>query len=141
MYDPHWQNLDKLDPLDDNGLHSFAAEHEWTYARTMEWCPHWYLVKARARSAELFNRFERTIQLRGVDGWFYSKERRYLHFEGYKYWAMDISNAGGRIINTTSIAWTISYSSRRSCSTLTGAVAGSTTSPGAIPLSSRALIC
>jgi hypothetical protein len=77
----------------------FVRDHDWVFAKTMRWMPHWYLVKDKAKSYEAFDRFEATITERGADKAFGKRVYRYLELDGWVYWAMDISDAGGRIIN------------------------------------------
>lgn len=89
--------------LTDDELRGFVRAHQWVFASTMRWAPHWYVTRAAALSELWFDRFEQAIFERGVDRAWGKRVYRYLELDGWEYWAMDISDAGGRIINRAKV--------------------------------------
>ena len=78
-----------------------AASLTWTFAKTMTWIPHWYIVRGKTcRDDNLYVSLFNTIHALGCIGHFGKTERKYLHpGDGYKYWAMTEDITESVIIN------------------------------------------
>jgi hypothetical protein len=80
-------------------LIEMVNELKWTYAKTMPWCPHFYIVRNPAieeRYVKLWN----AINEFGDVGYFGETRRLYLHLgDGYKYWHMSDDLSMSKIIN------------------------------------------
>ena len=74
--------------MTDDEIREFIAGHEWTFAKTMPHIPHWYTLKRKAASGEVFAQFVQEIRLRGVVRAFGRRSFTYLDFEGWTYWTM-----------------------------------------------------
>jgi hypothetical protein len=75
-------------PVTDEEIRAFIDEHEWTFAKTMPQIPHWYTLKRKAKSDEVFADFVQEIRLRGVVRPFGRRTFTYLDFDGWTYWTM-----------------------------------------------------
>lgn len=69
-------------------LRSFVAGHEWRFAKTMPFLPHYYVIDAKARDLREFKRFIAHIRRVGVARPFYYRQILYLDLDGWKYWTM-----------------------------------------------------
>jgi hypothetical protein len=74
--------------MTDDTIREFIADHEWTFAKTMPQIPHWYTLKRKAKSDEVFADFVQEIRLRGVVRLFGRRTFTYLDFDGWTYWTM-----------------------------------------------------
>ena len=69
---------------------AFIESCDWTFASTMPWIPHWYIVR-RNVDARLFDELALYIRIEGRLGrWGAPHMHWYLHFPGhdYYYWTM-----------------------------------------------------
>ena len=69
-------------------IEQFISASEWTFAKTMAWCPHEYTLLARAESPELFRRFVVHIRAHGRAGDWYGTPRMYFDLGDWYYWTM-----------------------------------------------------
>jgi hypothetical protein len=70
-------------------LQEMIARCKWTFAKTMPWCPHEYIVRGKCPLSE--EEFQYFIEMQRN----YGKVERwgkyitpYLYIDGYKYWTM-----------------------------------------------------
>ena len=84
-----------------DNLRSYFNANKWTFARTMAWMPHWYIVRPnyvkgkaryeRAETAEesVFVAAVLFIRAHGeLRPWGKAAPRHYLDLDGYSYWSM-----------------------------------------------------
>ena len=67
---------------------SFINSNTWIYAKSMAWCPHEYMLKAKCNNAETFEKLVIHIRKYGYQQFFYKKEMTYLKIGNMKYWTM-----------------------------------------------------
>lgn len=85
-------------------MDDFIDAYKWTYAKTMPWYPHWYLVREKCANDEAFNAFIEHIHKNGVMmAWGRQPIRPYLEHKGYRYWTMTMDVKKTRIINREKI--------------------------------------
>jgi len=77
------QNAARMLTVDE--AREFINQHEWTFAKTMPWCPHWYVVRRNVDN-DKFVGFVKLIRAEGeIRPW--SRYRHtYLDIDGYQYW-------------------------------------------------------
>jgi hypothetical protein len=82
----------------ENNILKFIEESTWTYAKSMPFLPHWYIVRDRVDNKK-FVEFVLYIRKYGVDRPFGKKRMfRYLDIGEFTYWTM-----GNPLIETTII--------------------------------------
>lgn len=77
-------------------------EIKWTFARSMPGTPHYYMVKNKTVSAELYDLAFGVNRVWGEPGKFYSRTQLYLPHrdkEGVRYWLMDRYPTTAEILN------------------------------------------
>lgn len=75
---------------------------KWTYARSMPDTPHYYMVKNKTVSAEVYDLAFGVNRVWGIPGKFYSRTQLYLphrDIEGVRYWLMDRFPPPAEILN------------------------------------------
>lgn len=92
------------DPNDNENLtpetiDSFINSNTWTYAKTMAWCPHEYIVRDRCSDLETFVKLVKHIRKYGYQQFFYKKEMTYFKIGNMKYWSMGAPVSETTIIN------------------------------------------
>lgn len=76
---------------------SFVEAHDWTFAKSMPKCPHWYVVRANCRDNEEFTKAVTFIRTAGdVRRWF-KCFHTYYDMGEHSYWTM------GNPVDTTII--------------------------------------
>ena len=80
----------------ENKILEFIENNKWTYAKTMPWQPHWYVVRKNCDNIK-FVQFVLYIRIHG-ESRPYGKKRifKYLDIGEYTYWTM-----GNPLIQTT----------------------------------------
>lgn len=77
------------DDLDISKLRSMIGQCEWTFAKTMPWCPHDYIVRGKCPLTEeeflYFIDMQRRFGIKEHWGKYYNP---YIYVDGYKYWTM-----------------------------------------------------
>jgi len=77
-----------------------AQSFEWTFAKTMPECPHWYIVRGKTADDETYFAMFRAIEERGELREWYDSGYQYLHpGDGYKYWKMTDEMSESIILN------------------------------------------
>ena len=83
-----------------NTLRSMIARCEWTFAKTMPFAPHEYIVKEKCPlTAEEFEYFVTMQREHGVKERWGKYNNPYLYIEDYKYWTMGAPLEGTTVIN------------------------------------------
>lgn len=83
-------------------LHEMIARCEWTFAKTMPWCPHEYIVIGRCPlTTEEFEYFVNMQREHGVKEHWGKYYLSYLYIDGYKYWTMGAPIEETTVINRT----------------------------------------
>lgn len=77
------------DDLDVSKLRSMIGRCEWTFAKTMPWCPHEYIVRGKCPLTEeeflYFIDMQRRFGVKEHWGKYYNP---YIYVDNYKYWTM-----------------------------------------------------
>lgn len=93
------QNNNNNEP-DFDRLREMIVRCQWTYAKTMPWCPHEYIVRGKCPlSYEEFMYFVDIQRRFGIRQRWGKYNLPYLHIDGYKYWTMDGSYEDADVIN------------------------------------------
>ena len=75
--------------LDKTRIRSMISRCEWTFAKTMPWCPHEYIVRGKCPLTEeeflYFIDMQRRFGIKEHWGRYYNP---YLYVDNYKYWTM-----------------------------------------------------
>ncbi len=75
--------------LDELRVRSMISRCEWTFAKTMPWCPHEYIVRGKCPLSEeeflYFIDMQRRFGIKEHWGKYYNP---YLYIDDYKYWTM-----------------------------------------------------
>lgn len=74
--------------LDDDEIDEFIAENRWTFAKSMPWLPHEYVVRERVRNETRFVNFVLHIREHGYAEQFGKRTYTYLDWGPFKYWTM-----------------------------------------------------
>jgi hypothetical protein len=75
--------------MDIERLRNFIARCEWTFAKTMPWCPHEYIVRGQCPlSEEEFIYFVEMQRNHGVYEHWGKYYFPYIYIDDYKYWTM-----------------------------------------------------
>lgn len=85
--------------MSEEQLIALFETQEWTFAKTMPWIPHWYILRKNFNNS-IFDEMVVALREHGVDETFGKKKPkiyRYFYANGYKYWTM------GNPINETTI--------------------------------------
>jgi hypothetical protein len=69
-------------------VRAFILENKWTFARTMPWCPHEYVVRAKCTSEAEFVRVVIYIRENGEPRRYGNNIRTYLDLDGQTMWTM-----------------------------------------------------
>ena len=77
------------DKLDYENLREMIARCQWTFAKTMPWAPHEYIVRGKCPlTEEEFLYFINMQRRYGVEERWGKNVLPYLYIDGYKYWTM-----------------------------------------------------
>ena len=79
----------------------FLESHTWTFAKTMPWIPHWYIVRKESKNEEIFELVVDFIQKNGIPFVFGRKTYIILIYKGFRYWTMGFPPKETTIINRT----------------------------------------
>ena len=72
----------------ENKILNFIEKHEWRFAKSMPFIPHWYIVRKNCDDQEFVD-FVKYIEKYGIDKPFGKKMVfRYLDIDKYSYWSM-----------------------------------------------------
>ena len=84
-------------------MRDFVAAHEWTFAKSMPFIPHWYVVLKNCRDVDEF--FKACWLIRNYDEVrkFGKRSFIYMDLDGYSYWTMDELIEDTTIINRARI--------------------------------------
>ena len=78
-----------MDQTDIDKIREFIARCQWTFAKTMPWAPHEYIVRGKCSLSEdeflYFIDMQRHFGVYEHWGKYYHP---YLYIDGYKYWTM-----------------------------------------------------
>ena len=74
----------------------------WTFARTMPYLPHWYILEKKWEDKEEFAAMVQAVNRLGVKERFGKREFIYFYADDFKYWAMTIGDGSG-IINRAKV--------------------------------------
>ena len=92
------------DGKDYNKLRSMIARCEWTFAKTMPWCPHEYIVRGKCPfTDDEFVHFVSMQREYGVKEHWGKYYFPYLYIDDYKYWTMGAPIEETIIINRAQI--------------------------------------
>ena len=82
---------------------------DWNYAKTMQWCPHWYTLKDDYKFEDRLPWLELVSFMRShaYQEMFFSKVKDRLAVNEYKYWTMDPKLEDVVIINRTHLSDTV----------------------------------
>jgi hypothetical protein len=86
---------------------AFIAAHEWRFAKTMPYCPHYYVVRNKVRDDAEFLKVIQFIRTHGYDESYRpgAQVQRYLDVDGWKYWTMGCSLDVTVILNRAERDW------------------------------------
>ena len=65
-----------------------VAAHNWKFAKTMQWCPHFYTLRQGFNQDEDFVFMVTFIRKYGKHEKWFNKPRIYLYVDEWKYWTM-----------------------------------------------------
>ena len=78
----------------------FVEAHDWTFAKSMPWTPHEYLLRKNAVSEKLFEGAVKAILEKGVLMlWGKKAAKPYLDVGEWRYWIMEDSPQSAKLIN------------------------------------------
>ena len=81
--------MKEIDELNHTKLREMIARCQWTFAKTMPWCPHEYVVRGRCPlTDEEFVYFVTMQRNHGVELRWGKYLLPYLIIDDYKYWTM-----------------------------------------------------
>ena len=81
-------------------LRSMIARCLWTFAKTMPWCPHEYIVRGNCPlTTDEFDYFVHMQREHGVKEQWGKYYHPYLYIDNYKYWTMGAPVEETRVIN------------------------------------------
>lgn len=69
-------------------FYDLVNENAWTFAKSMKYIPHWYVVRDRFKNDEDFVFMVEYIRQYGVKEKFGKREFIYFYLNGFKYWTM-----------------------------------------------------
>ena len=86
--------------LNYNKMRSMIARCQWTFAKTMPWCPHEYIVRDKCSlSDEEFVYFVEMQRQYGTKEKWGRNLLPYLYIDDYKYWTMGGTMDETKVIN------------------------------------------
>lgn len=65
-----------------------VAAHNWKFAKTMQWCPHFYTLRIDFKDDADFAFMYAFIQKYGKHEHWFNHPRVYLYVDEWKYWTM-----------------------------------------------------
>jgi len=74
--------------MSENEVVNFLLSHRWTFAKTMPYNPHEWMLKKDSRDKDEFVRVVEWMQKNGEPVWFYKRIYKCLFIAGYRYWTM-----------------------------------------------------
>lgn len=76
--------------LNNQEVTNWLDKHEWTFAKSMSYMPHWYIVKGKLSEEDksIFEQVVMYIRNNGYCEKFGNRTYTYLNHNGYKYWTM-----------------------------------------------------
>lgn len=80
-------------------MRDFVAAHEWNFAKSMPFIPHWYVVLRACRNQDEFFKVCWLIRKYGQERKFGKRVFIYYDLDGYSYWTMDKLIEDTTIIN------------------------------------------
>lgn len=89
--------------MTDAEIHNFIDQREWTYAKTMPWCPHFYTVRKGTKD-DLFREFVIHILENGYKRRWYKYFHTYFDVGEWYYWTMDEPIDDRNIINRAKLS-------------------------------------
>lgn len=99
ILDEYYDYLCSKEPNYDR-LREMVARCRWTFAKTMPWCPHEYIVRGKCPLSEDEFLYFVDMQRRfGIPERWGPYNHPYLHIDGYKYWTMGDTYENTIIIN------------------------------------------
>lgn len=90
--------------LNYNKMRSMIARCQWTFAKTMPWCPHEYIVRDKCSLTD-----DEFVYFVEMQRYFGVKERwgrnilPYLYIDDYKYWTMGGTMDETKVINRAKV--------------------------------------
>lgn len=84
-------------------IKDFISSHNWTFAKSMPFIPHWYVVLKNCRDKDEFFNVCQIIRDCGTPRKFGKRTFIYLDLDGYSYWTMDEKIEDTTIINRAKI--------------------------------------
>lgn len=91
-------------PLDYQRLRKMIARCQWTFAKTMPFAPHEYIVRGKCLlSEEDFVYFVNMQRQYGVKERWGKYNHPYLYIDDYKYWTMDAPIEETKVINRAKV--------------------------------------
>ena len=94
------QNAARMLTVDE--AREFIKRYDWTFAKTMPWCPHWYVVRRNVDN-DKFVGFVKLIRAEGEIRPWGRYRHTYLDIDGYQYWTMGAPIANTIIINRSKL--------------------------------------
>lgn len=89
-----------MNEIDFDRLREMISRCQWTFAKTMPWCPHEYIVRGKCPlTYEEFMYFVDMQRRYGVRQRWGKYNLPYLHIDGYKYWTMEEAYEDTDVIN------------------------------------------
>ena len=95
-----------METVDFEKLREMIARCEWTFAKTMPWCPHEYIVRGKCPlSDDEFLYFVNMQRQHGTpeQWWKYKYNHPYLYIDDYKYWTMGAPLDETKVINRAKV--------------------------------------
>lgn len=84
-------------------MRDFIDAHEWNFAKSMPFIPHWYVVLKNCRDWDEFFSACQLIRDFGTPRKFGKRSFIYFDLDGYSYWTMDELIEDTTIINRARI--------------------------------------
>ena len=75
--------------MTDKEVQDFIDQREWTFAKTMPWCPHYYTVRKEEENDDIFREFVVHILENGYKKKWYKYFHTYLDVGEWYYWTLD----------------------------------------------------
>lgn len=91
--------------MDRETVIEFLESHKWTFAKTMPWNPHFWIVKDKSRNVQEFEDVAEWIQKNGEPYWFFKTIYKCFYYNGFRYWTMGNPPKETTIINRAENKW------------------------------------
>ena len=93
-----------MEELNYDKLREMIARCQWTFAKTMPWAPHEYIVRGKCPlTDEDFVYFVEMQRQHGTPEQWHRYNHPYLYIDDYKYWTMGAAMEETKVINRAKV--------------------------------------